>query len=1728
MNVFSLRNQLIEDYAAFVSGFITIRDTRIRAHVDQEIESGLLWPEPLIQLNPAFDPGGTIDDLVQEGLLHEKCQKIFRLKADPKDQGAPLRLHKHQDQAIRIALRGHNYVLTTGTGSGKSLAYIIPIVDYVLKHGSGKGTKAIVVYPMNALANSQLGELEKFLRYGFPDGQGPVTFARYTGQESDEEKNRIMANPPDILLTNYVMLELVLTRPQERKTLVQAAKGLRFLVLDELHTYRGRQGADVAMLVRRVRNALEAEAMQCVGTSATLAGTGTLDEQREEVARVASLIFGAPVRPEHVVGETLTRVTSEPELGAPLFIEALRQRIRGSASQPPATFKGLVSDALSSWIETASGLARDPSTGRLIRAKPRSIRGEGGAAQELATLTGTSVEACEAALELWLLAGYRVEPDPTTQATAFAFRLHQFISRGDTVYASLEDESARHVTVRGQQFVPGDRARILLPLAFCRECGQEYYVVHMRQNGKDGPRGFSPRQLSDQHPDEEGEPGYVYLSQEDPWPDEPDRLLEKLPDEWFEERDGQLRVKSGRRKDLPQQLHVDGVGNESPDGTLVNYIAAPFRFCLRCGVSYDFRQRSDFAKLTSLGSEGRSTATTVLTLSAIQQLRGDETLKPQARKLLSFTDNRQDAALQAGHFNDFIEVGVLRSALYRAVLEAGERGIEHEALTQHVFNALSLPFEVYATDPTVKYVQKQETERALREVLGYRLYHDLKRGWRITSPNLEQCGLLEIHYKSLEELCAAEEEWAQKHPTLVTATPDTRAHVAKVLLDFMRRELAIKVNYLEARQQEQIRQLSDQRLVSPWAVDENEFMEHASVLFPRSRQERDYAGNVYLSARGGFGQFLRRRATFPLTPSPLDMGGTDILIRQVLEVLRVAGLVEIVEEPHLEGDVPGYQLPASAMVWRVGDGKRAFEDPIRIPREPPGGRRTNPFFVKFYKKTGNNLIGIEAREHTAQVGYEDREEREERFRTGALPILFCSPTMELGVDIAELNVVNMRNIPPTPANYAQRSGRAGRSGQPALVFSYSSVGSPHDQYFFKRPSLMVSGSVTPPRLDLANEDLVRAHMHAIWLAETGISLGRTLGDILDLSGEAPTLELQDWVLDGVRDQGARNRARHRCAELLVGLEDELRGSDWYSDRWLDEVLEQVVLSFGQACDRWRGLYRAALRQQQAQNRIMTDATRSLQDKQQAARLRREAESQLQLLTETESVFQSDFYSYRYFASEGFLPGYSFPRLPLSAYIPGRRQRTGRDQYLSRPRFLAISEFGPRAIVYHEGSRYLIDKVILTVEGDEDEIATQRVKQCARCGYLHPVVSGDGPDLCERCDAPLDLALSNLFRLRNVSTRRRDRINSDEEERVRRGYEIRTGVRFAEHGGQPSYRVASVEREGSTLATLTYGHSATLWRINLGWRRRRDPNQYGFVLDIERGYWARSDQEADDEPTDPLSNRTRRVIPFVEDRRNCLIFEPSEPLDPEAMASLQAALKVAIQARYQLEDDELAAEPLPNMDERRSVLLYEAAEGGAGVLRRMLDDPQAIGEVARQALALCHFDPTSGEDVHHALGAKEDCEAACYDCLMSYTNQLDHALLDRQLVKDFLWQLSDATVHAAPALVPRAEHLQRLMNLSTSDLERKWLSLLEERNCRLPSDAQVLIEACRTRPDFLYRDQLTAVYIDGPHHLFAERALRDRAQTDAMEDLGYTVVRFTAEEDWKAKIGQYPGVFGSSA
>ena len=593
-----------------------------------------------------------------------------------------------------------------------------------------------------------------------------------------------------------------------------------------------------------------------------------------------------------------------------------------------------------------------------------------------------------------------------------------------------------------------------------------------------------------------------------------------------------------------------------------------------------------------------------------------------------------------------------------------------------------------------------------------------------------------------------------------------------VLLDHLRRSLAVKEDSLSPIGQERISEQSRQRLREAWLIEDARDMVRAGVAWPRSRMEKERKEDLCISPRSNFGQFLRRPGVLPDLGERLSLDGTGEVILSLFRCLKPWGLVEEVRSPRDGSQVSGYQIPSSVMTWKAGDGSRPMFDPLRITRQSEAELKGNEYFIELFKSFADLGSGLEGREHTAQVQADTRQEREEEFRSGGLPILFCSPTMELGVDIAQLNVVNMRNVPPTPANYAQRSGRAGRSGQPAFVYTYCSGFSPHDQYYFKHPERMVSGAVTAPRLDLLNRDLVEAHVHAIWLSEAKLGLGTTLAEkILVVTEEDLSLPLKDQVKEKLADASARLRARQRARHLLESIGPELLEAAWYRDDWLDDVFTRLPQRFDEACNRWRSLYKAAVQQRQLQNRTIGDHSRQQFDRDRAKRLRAQAESQINLLTNPQNAFEGDFYSYRYFASEGFLPGYNFPRLPLSAFIPARRGRRGKDEFLSRPRFLAIAEYGPRAVIYHEGSRYRINKVNLAFDEDTQELAEHTMKVCSACGYGHDVKAGP-VDNCEKCGralAPTD-EIREMVRLQNVTAKRADRITSDEEERRRIGYE----------------------------------------------------------------------------------------------------------------------------------------------------------------------------------------------------------------------------------------------------------------------------------------------------------------------------------------------------------------------
>jgi hypothetical protein len=449
------------------------------------------------------------------------------------------------------------------------------------------------------------------------------------------------------------------------------------------------------------------------------------------------------VKTDNVVDETLRRAIQVP---APQTTDEIRAAVQ--APFPPA---GITRSPLGAWVENTFGL--DDEDGRLVRRKPISFT-DGVSA--LAKASDLPAGTCEERLRQILALGNRERNE--NGEPVFAFRLHQFLAAGGTVYATLEPSKTRFRTLEGQHYAPGkDGDRLLYPLVFCRECGQDYYMVSWREGESGAVTPRLPFLTSEDDDSVSTTQGYVALNENGLWSEE---HATDLPDYWYEGDSDS--IKQQYRKHKPIRLRVSNDGRVGQGETIeVWFEKSPFLLCMRCGAAYDLTERNDFKKLSRLSNTGRSTSTTLVSSSTVVQLREDKQVEREAQKLLSFTDNRQDASLQAGHFNDFVQVALVRAALYQALEARGT--LDHSTVTQAVFRALSLDQKLYAKEPAQWGPGKVRNEEAFQRLLDYRLYEDLRRGWRVAQPNLEQCGLLTLDYAGLRDMCNAPEPGAAPH-----------------------------------------------------------------------------------------------------------------------------------------------------------------------------------------------------------------------------------------------------------------------------------------------------------------------------------------------------------------------------------------------------------------------------------------------------------------------------------------------------------------------------------------------------------------------------------------------------------------------------------------------------------------------------------------------------------------------------------------------------------------------------------------------------------------------------------------------------------------------------------------------------------------------------------------------------------------------------------------------------
>ena len=1713
MDALSLHSKILEGYQDYIKSFIDIHDEDIRKKVEEALMTGKLWPEPLVQFNPSFEKNGSIDALVADGTLHAQVGKVFK----------GFSLYSHQIEAMRLGAKPSSFVVTSGTGSGKSLTYLGSIFNHLFRSGAGKGVQAILVYPMNALINSQEEELKK-LAAAYEASTGvpfPLKFAAYTGQTKSEIRKQVIDSPPDILLTNYMMLELLLTRHGERQIRDSIYSSLRFLVFDELHTYRGRQGADIGMLIRRIRGCCKSP-ITTIGTSATMVSSGSYHDQRLAVASVAEQIFGEPFTPDQIIGETLAR--SLPGSDSPPGLTELSKAIHAPIPSAEGV-ETLMTYPTALWLEGRIALTVDhDSGGRLKRGTPRQLPD---IAAMLASDSGEDLEACIphlAGLLLWISEINLCLVASGQRYTILPFRLHQFFAQTGSVYSTLGTPENRFVTLEpGVHHSDQAGERFIFPHVFSRASGKTYICVfHDKKSAKLLPRDFTNQESTS----EDHVAGYIIPGGLEIW--NPAEDLENLPPAWIQNLDAGT-VKKDYADRMPLQVCYDAEGRVEFGATSLPFQGWFMRsspkgllFDPTAGLFFD-GNTNERTKLTTLGNEGRSTSTTITSFLVLREMAARK-FPLQDRKILSFTDNRQDAALQAGHFNDFIRVVRVRAAIARSLASAAGQTLNYKQIGEAVFRELKLDFASYArsSDPNPFPAVRAQYDEVFCRYLAYQAIHDLRRGWRVILPNLEKCALLNIDYEHLDTNAAHEPGWANV-PFVRDLSPQKRVIFIRNILDYFRLEYAVhSQTLLESSHLIEADKEFRDKLRNPWTFEGPDVFRLAVLRTCKLNRRENRSGSLGIAS--AFGKYVKHFIKEEFPGTVIDRKAYDDFLPALLDALcRADYLTPRKARTESNAEVSVYQLKLDHILWRAGDQKTVRRDEVKLRSYRDYGDKPNHFFQSLYLTDFSALKNLIGADHTGQLKNEPRIEREEQFRAewklpdgspdeakiraDSISALFCSPTMELGIDISSLSIVHMRNAPPNPANYAQRSGRAGRSGQAALVFTYCSSYSPHDRHYFQNREKLVSGSVEAPRLDLANRELLESHLNAFVLSDVGLpQLHDSVTDILEV--EHPLLQLRSDVRARLTlDNPTRFRIANQFRKVLGLLHASLEEQRWFTTEWLDKHIAAIPESLDAALIRWRTLYREA-------RASLSKASQSIEsgllifgsdEYKQQKRLQDQASIQLKLLKNESSgggTEMTEFYVFRYLASEGFLPGYNFTRLPVRVFVS---EGDGGD-YISRPRLIALREFGPGNIIYHNGAKYRVNQVI------QPEIATQlrTVRVCKSSGYW----LSDAESMLNCCPfTGVDLTESknredfvDVLPLTECKADLREYITCEEEERRRLGFEIDTY--FSVPDGDMSRVQRAVVRSGDDdLLNLAFIPAARLVQLN---RRDRGRKEEGFPLGMNTGFWKSANQDT------PSKEEIRAVLIQTHSTADALYIEPvkSLGLNRDGVLSLMYALKRAIENTFQIESSELGAQPMGGAD-TPNLFLYEASEGSLGVLSELATNKDAFQRVVAEAIRLCRF-----EDKTHT-------ERATYDDLLSYYNQPHHLTLDRFLIQDALQKMAACTieVRTSQSNLTYDQQFELLMKdkAPTSSTEETFLKFLYKEGRRLPDAAQKGVPGLYVRPDFFYAPD-TWVFCDGSPHDDNKVMEDDKSKREAVRNEGDEVITWHYKDDLAALFAKYPDIF----
>lgn len=1575
---------------------------RATAEADSALVTG-----PFLELTEPYETGLSIRQLVEAGTL---SPKMLSVQKPPIPFDATL--YQHQQRATERIAEGHSVIVSSGTGSGKTESFMIPILNDLLQRPA-QGVRAVLIYPLNALVNDQLARLEKLLT------GTDITFGRYTSELVDKTSewqkkygrqlpsNQIISRQqireegkiPNILITNYAMLEYLLMRPEDSK-LFSRPDDWQFIVLDEAHSYSGAKGIEVAYLIRRLKQRLGKERgqMTCIGTSATLT------DDAAQAIQFAETLFGETFAEDDIIfGQTQAEQPADVPAYSPAFEAYLRDEVAdlleklrtdtltvddawdrlsgaGLVDQDNANLSSLndVGALLHGALHNNAHLL---ALRRLLAERGEPVNITEAARALFPAQQGTEDEQADALRALYHMVelGAMARPTPDSAALLPA-RYHLFARSPQGMWACLNPECAGRPAGHAEpwsrlfgspRLVCDSCQCAVYPLSVCRTCGQVFVHTHYGENqhhtdvdlaGSTQQRYFAWKKaavnagLGDEADDDEDGGPRAKTAHESATPTQFEETATHLCVNATCRRDSRCTCATPRRVALyaviEKQTGVKGSKTQR---------VSELRSCPRCGSQSRIKDDEIATEITLRGT----TPLAVLTMELYRNL--PEAPEPEmrrlpggGRKLLTFYDSRQGAARYAAFLQDIHGQDVYRFLVPRAL----------EALHAQHGDTIAFDELAQATAET-GWKEGRAFQNLLDDQLDELLQQARFKDWdsfasaeKRTLKRYVQANLLaEFTTKrrgrqSLESLGLVAVRYFEQPPDVAALADNLglSAEQTRAVIDYL----------LETLRTEKVIELPD-----GVERDHPAFGAHKG----NSRVAIGSTGSSDAPWIGKTEKHVRcriMRLALEAAGQPADFAAVQRGLRLIWEWLtdrRTGRGVLAGEDGSYRLSLAHLFVSAPASGWVVCDHcqrVRHGSGVLPCPAKHCGGAY-QPFErgaeeeANFYHYVrGQGLTPMRVEEHTAQLTSEKGQDYQNLFKSGAINVLSCSTTFEMGIDLGDLQAVVLNNVPPNVANYRQRAGRAGRrAGGTAFIVTWARE-QPHDQVYYANPPEIIRGQVRVPRLKLDSPEIRRRHLNALllgdflrYLVNAGAGSVNTVGPFFDPQAAAGRHydQLDAWWGDRQHDLAeALKEISHLIAPAGVRLS-------------LDDVAKTFAADLAQAEAHYRAASDVYIKQMDEALAQM-QATRDSKATAELADNRKDASRRLERLSEE--------YLVDYLSGRGALPSYAFPLYTVELELPIEKAENAKLR-LNRDLSRAITEFAP-------GAEVVADKRLWRSAGvrylkDAPQVYDYRI--CPTCNHIEVGTGGDDggagkpipgkPILIEQCPIcgnGYKGKMSSAQYLVPDAFRMDARSGQPAGQYVRRDMVVQN---FAVRIPSTAANVAS----GGAAVTRAVQRGGTLFSINAGLY------EMGYTL---CGKCGRS-MGAKDKVCKVCGGAPRQLHLGHHVPTDSLLLQFSSlphvtlpgKIDLDFWLTLLSALVLGASRALQIERSDINGALFPvtyNQDWQRALVLYDAVPGGAGYME---DIDAHFAEVVEAALSLARC-PNCSEDT------------ACTRCLRDYNNQ----------------------------------------------------------------------------------------------------------------------------------------------